>query len=156
MSNGSYGKNVINFGVGNSSFAHIDCRNKNILALGKGPTQGLENATITAEAKYPINFTESGKRFVLSPHYNGSNSFLFVNAVKIYQFKAKDSEIKLYPLCLGNISKDFTLDELKKTGLKGIIKVFSVDHDTINTSDILDIHRFLLKETKYRIMFGIF
>ena len=61
---------------------HIDGRNKNILVLGEGPTQGLEDATITAEAKYPINFTESEKRFVLSLHYNGSNSFLFVNNVK--------------------------------------------------------------------------
>ena len=79
---GSYRKNVIIFGVDNSSSVHIDGRNKNILVLGEGPTQGLEDATITAEAKYPINFTESEKRFVLSLHYNGSNSFLFVNNVK--------------------------------------------------------------------------
>ena len=49
-------------------------------------TQGLDDTTITAEAEYPINFTESGKRFVLTLHYNGSNSFFAVN---IYQFKAK-------------------------------------------------------------------
>ena len=73
---------------------HINRRNKNILVLGEGPTQGLENATIAAESKYPINFIESVKRFVLSLHYSGSNSFSFVNAVKICQFKAKDSEIK--------------------------------------------------------------
>ena len=51
---------------------------------------------------------------MLSLHYNGGNSFLFVNAVKMYQFKEKDSEIKLYPLCLGNTSKDFTLDNTEK------------------------------------------
>ena len=73
-------------------------------------TQGLDNSAVTAEAKYPINFTESGKRFLLSLHYNESNSFSFVNAEKMYRFKAKDSEIKPYPLCLGNISKDFTLN----------------------------------------------
>ena len=50
----------------NSSSVHVDSRNKNILVLGEGPTQGLDNATITTEVKYPINFTESGKRFVLS------------------------------------------------------------------------------------------
>ena len=88
----------------------IDGRIKNILIFGEGQTQGLEDATITAEAKYPINFRELGK----SLHYNGSNSFLFVNTVKIYQFRAKDSEAKLYSICLGNISEDFTLDNMKK------------------------------------------
>ena len=88
---------------------HIDGRNKNILVLGEGPTEGLGDATITAEAKYLINFTESEKRFVLSLHYNGSNSFLFVNKVKICQCEAKDSEIKPHLLCL-----DFTFDNRKK------------------------------------------
>ena len=63
-----------------------------ILALGEGPTQGLDDTSLTAEAKYPINFTDSEKRFMLSLHYNGSNSFLFLNTVKIYQLKAADSE----------------------------------------------------------------
>ena len=48
-----------------------------------------------------------------------------VNAAKIYQFKAKDTEIKPYMLCLGNILKDFTNNNMKKTGLKGVVKVFS-------------------------------
>ena len=61
------------------------------------------------EAKYTINFTQPRKRFVLSLHCNGSNSFFFINATKIYQFKANDSEIKDYTLCLGNISNDFTI-----------------------------------------------
>ena len=91
------GKNAIVFGADMSSFAHVDGRNKNILALGEGPTQGLGNTTIIAEAKCPINFTESRKRLVLSFQYNKSNSFLFVNTVKICQFKAKDSELKPYP-----------------------------------------------------------
>ena len=60
-------------------------------------------------------------------HYNGSNSFLFVNATKIYQFKAKDSEIKKYPLCLGNISGDFPANDMKKTGLNGCVYDFAVD-----------------------------
>ena len=79
--------------------------NKNILVLGKGPRQGLDNSTTTAEAKYPINFTESEKRQAISLHYNGSNGFLFVNAAKIYQFQAKNSELKSYPLCLQAVSK---------------------------------------------------
>ena len=68
-----------------SSSVHIDSKNKDILIIGEGATQGLNNTTLTAEAKYPFHFTQSEKRFVLSLHYNGSNSFLFVNATKIYQ-----------------------------------------------------------------------
>ena len=78
---------------------HIDNKKENILVLGKVSTQKLDNTTITADAKY----SESGKRFVLSLHYIGSNSFLFVNATKIYQFKAKDSKMRPFKLCLGNI-----------------------------------------------------
>ena len=55
---------------------------------------GLDDTTLTTEAKYPINFKQPNKRFVLSLHYNRSNSFLFVNATKIYQSKAKNSEMK--------------------------------------------------------------
>ena len=96
-----------------SSCVYID-KKKDILILGEGPTQGLDDTILTREAKYPINFTQSRKRFVLSLHYNGSNSLLFVNATKMYQFKAKDSEIKYYTLCLGNISKDFTINNMNK------------------------------------------
>ena len=87
---------------------------KKIAILGVGPTQGLDDTTLTAEEKYPIHFTQSRKRFVLSLHYNGNNSFLFVNATKIYQFKAKNSEINNYALWLGNVSKEFTINNLKK------------------------------------------
>ena len=90
---------------------HIDNKNKDILILGE---QGLDDTTLTAEAKYPVSFKQSEKRFVLILQYNGSNSFLFVNATKIYQFKAKDSEIKSCKLCLGNISKEFTINNMKK------------------------------------------
>ena len=75
-----------------------------ILILADGPTRGLDYTTLTTEAIYSINFTQSNRKFCLSLNYNGSNSFLLVNTTKIYQFKAKDSEIKIYPLCLGNVS----------------------------------------------------
>ena len=119
------GKNVIIFGADMSLSVHVDNKGKDIVTLGQGLTQGLDDTTLTAKAKYPINFTQSGKRFVLlSLHYNGTNSFLFVNATKVYQFKAKNSEIKDYALCLGNISKDFTIHNMKKTGLKGAVNFF--------------------------------
>ena len=108
-----------------SSSVYIDNKHKDILILGEGTIQGLDDTTLTAEAKYPINFTQSGKRFVLSLHSNTSDSFLFVNVTKIFQFKAKDSEIKDYTLHLGNISKDFTINNMKKkTKLKGIANFF--------------------------------
>ena len=68
------------------------------LIVGEGPTQWLDNTTLTAEAKYPISFTQPRKRFVLSLHYNGSNSFLFVSATNVHQLKAKNWEIKDYAL----------------------------------------------------------
>ena len=84
-----------------------------MLVLGMGPTQGLEH-TRTAEKMYSINFTVKKKKFCLSLHYSGANSYLFVNGTEIYKFKAKDSEIVAPPLCLGNISKDWSTDNMKK------------------------------------------
>ena len=71
-----------------------------------------------------MNFTQPRKRFALSLHYNGIKSFLIVNATKIYQLKAKDSEIRDYTLCLGNILKYFTVNNMKKSGLKGSVHFF--------------------------------
>ena len=97
-----------------SSSVHIDKKGEDILILGEGPTQGLDEITLTTEAIYPINFTQPNKGFGLSLYCNGSNNFLFVNATKINQFKAKYSEIKEYTLCLGNNSKYFTINNMKK------------------------------------------
>ena len=76
---------------------------------------------------YLINFTVTKKNFYLRWHYNGANSYLFVNGTEIYKFKAKDSEIVANPLCLGNISKDWSADNMKKTGFNGYVYDFSVD-----------------------------
>ena len=84
----SMGENFSICGAHMNSSVHIDNKGKDILIFVEGPTQGLDDATLTVEAKYHINFTQSNRKFVLSLHYNRSNSFLFVNATKIYQFKA--------------------------------------------------------------------
>ena len=144
--NFDWGKNVIIFGVDMSSSVHANNKNKDILILGKEQTKGLDNISLTAEAEYSINFSRSEREFCLSLHYNGSNSFLFVNATKIHQFKAKDSEIKRYPLCLGNISKDFSVDNMKKTELNGYVYDFSVYYDIIDVSNIIDMHKYLMKK----------
>ena len=88
------GKKIIIFGADMSSSLHIDNKGKDILILGEGPTEGLDDTTLTAKAKYSINFLRSQRKFCLSLHYNGSNSFVFVSATKIYQFKANDFEKK--------------------------------------------------------------
>ena len=96
-----------------STSIHIYNKKKDILVLGRGPTQVLES-TLAAEKMYSINFTVPKKKFCLSLHYNGGNSYLFVNGTKIIKFKAKDSAIVASPLCLGNISKDWSTDNMKK------------------------------------------
>ena len=95
---------------------------------------------------YLANFTEDNKTFCLSLHYNGDNSYLFVNGEEIISFKAKDSVIVLYPLCLGNISKDFDLSYMEKTELTGYIYDFSVDYWAIANDKIRDIHNYLMKK----------
>ena len=72
-------------------------------------------------------------------HYNGVNSYLFVNSTEIIKFKAKDSNIIATPLCLGNISKNWSVDNMKDTGLNGYVYDFSVDYDANSVDDIKDI-----------------
>ena len=128
-----------------SSSTKIDNRKKDILNLGNGPTQDLEH-TLSAGKMYSINFTENNKKFCLSLHYNGANSYLVVNGREIYKFKEKDSELVATPLCLGDISNGQTVDNVKKTGLNGYVYDFSVDYDTTEVDDIFDNHKYLMKK----------
>ena len=125
-----------------SSSTKIDNRTKNILILGKGPTQGLEH-TLSAEKMYSINFTVKDKK--LSLRYNGANSYSFVNGNEIHKFKAKNPEIVATLLYLGSISKDWTAHNMKKTGLNGYVQDFRVDYVAITVDNILDIHNYLMK-----------
>ena len=79
-------------------------------------------------------------------HYNGANSYFSVNGTEIIKFIAKDSEISAYPLCLGNTSKDWSVDKMEKTRIKGYVYDFSVDYDAIAVSGILDIHKYSMKK----------
>ena len=95
---------------------------------------------------YSVNLTVTKKKLCLSLHYNGANSYLFVNGTEIYKFKVKDSEIVATPLCLGNISKDWSTDNMKKTGFNEYVYDFSVDYDATDVGDIKDIHKYLIKK----------
>ena len=79
-------------------------------------------------------------------HYNGGNSYLFVNGTEIIKFEAKNSEIVANPLCLGNISKDWSTDNMKKTGFTGYVYDFSADYNAVTIDDIKDIHNYLMKK----------
>ena len=129
-----------------NSSIQVDNKGKDILILGIGPTQGLGEHSLTAEKMYSINFTVTNVQFCLSLHYNGENSYLFVNNIEIYKFKAKDSEVVASPLCLGNISKDLSIDNMKKTSFNGYVFDFSVDYDATSVDNIKDIHKCLMKK----------
>ena len=136
-----FGQNVLIFGADMSFSAHIDNKKKDILVLGKGPTQRLEH-TLTAEKMCSINFTVTKKKFCLSLHCNWANSHLFVNGIETHKFKAQNSEIVASQLCLGNISKDCSVDNMKKIGFTGYAYDFTLDHDAIAADDILDIYKY--------------
>ena len=118
--------------------ACIDNKKKDILVL--------ELHTLTAEKMCSINLTVTNKKFCLSLHYNGANSYLFVNGTEIYKFKAKDSEILVGPICLGNISKVQSVDNMKRTRFTGYVSYFSVDYEFISVDGIKDIHQYLIKK----------
>ena len=115
---GEFGKNVVIFGADMNSSVHANNKTRNILVLGKDFVQGIDDTTIYAEKMYSTNFTVANKKFCLSFHYNG-DSYLFVNGKEVINFKAKNYEIVPYPLCLGNISKDFTTPYRLEAGLFG-------------------------------------
>ena len=146
------GRNLIILEVDMNSSTKIDNKKKDILILGMDPTQGLEHA-LSTEKMYSFNFTEN-KNFYFSLHNNGANSYLFVNGTEINKFKAKDSEIVETPLYLGSISKDWSVDNLKKTGLNGYLYDFSVAYDATVVDDILDIYKYLIKKWYDIKMFG--
>ena len=147
-------KNVIIFGADLSSSVHANNNVNNILVLGKEFIQGINGTTIYAEKMYSTNFTVDNKRFCLSLHYNGDNSYLLVNGKEINKFKANDSEIVLYPLCLGGLSKDFEVGYMRATGLIGYVYDFSVDYGAVAVDDILDIHKYLMKKNGIYKMFA--
>ena len=95
---------------------------------------------------YSINFTVTKKKFWLGLHYNRGNTYLFVNGTEIYKFNAKDSAIVASPLCLGNISKDLSTDNMEKTGLTGYVYDFNADYNAVTVNDIKDIHKYLMKK----------
>ena len=97
------------------------------------------------------NFTDPGKNFVLSLHYNGDDSYLFVNGMQELKFKAKTDQLVKEKLCIGNLSDQWTTSESEKTGLCGNIYDFIVGYQAIvGVNPIYDMHRYLMTEHNIR------
>ena len=144
------GRNVLIFGADMSFSVHKTNRENHIYVIGDGLTQGIHDTTLYVEKNYWRNFTDPGKKFVLSLHYNGDHSYLFVSGRQELKFKAKDDQIINEKLCLGNLSVQWTTSESEKTGLYGNIYNFVVDYKAINVvKPIYDMHRNLM--TKHNI-----
>ena len=139
------GRNVIIFGVHESSLVHANNKAKNIYVMCDLFVQGINDTTLYAEKIYSQNFTKSGKRFILSLRYNDDDSYLFVNGRQELKFNAKDDQIISEGLCLGNLSGEWTKSESEKTGLYGNIFDFVIEYKPIVGVDpIYDMHKYLM------------
>ena len=142
--------NVLIFGVDMSFSVHTTNRANNIYLMGTGLTQGIHDTTIYAEKNFYRNFTDFGKKFMLSLHYNGDDSYLFVNGRQELKFKAKTDQLVKEKLCIGNLSDQWTTSESEKAGVYGKIYDFVVDYKQIvRVKTIYDMHRYLM--TKHNI-----
>ena len=138
-------RNVIIFGVDMSFSKHANNKASNIYVMGKDYVQKINDTTIYTEKMYYRNFTDPGKKFVLSLHYNGNVSYLFVNGRQELKFKTKTDKLIKEKLCTGNLSDQWTTSESEKTGLYGKIYDFVVDYEQIvETTKILDMHKYLI------------
>ena len=143
-------RNVLIFGEDMSFSVHATNRTNHIYLMGTGLTQGINDTTIYAEKNFYRNFTDSGKKIVLSLHYNGDDSYLFVNGRQELKFKCKTDQLVKEKLCIGNLSDQWTMNESEKTGLHGKFFDFVVDYAQISgVKAIYDMHRYLI--TKHNI-----
>ena len=141
-------RNVIIFGVDTSFSKHANNKRSNIYVMGKDYVQRINDTTIYAEKMY---YKFVYHKFVLSLHYNGNNSYLYVNGNQELKFKAKTDQLGKEKLCSGNLSDQWTTSESEKTGVYGKIYDFIVDYEQIaGSTTILDMHRYLI--TKHSII----
>ena len=139
------GRNVLIFGVDMSFSAHVTNRANHIYLMGDGLMQGINDTTLYVEMNYWRNFTDPGKKFIISFHYNGDESYLFVNGRQELKFKCKTDQLVKENLCIGNLSDQWTTSKSEKTGLYGNIYYFVVDYEQIvGIKTIKTMHRYLM------------
>ena len=144
------GRNILIFGADMSLSIHRTNRANHLYVMGDGLTQGIHDTTLYVEKKYFRNFTEPNVKFVLSFHYNGDDSYLFVNGRQELKFKCKTDQLVKEKLCIVNLSDQWTGSESEKAGLYGNIYDFVVDYEQIlGVKTIYNMHRYLM--TKHNI-----
>ena len=144
------GRNVLIVGVDESSLVHANNKANNIYVMADLFVQGINDTTLYAEKVYSQNFSQASKKFVLSLHYYGDDSYLFVSGKQELKFKCKTEHLVKEKLCIGNLSDQWTASESEKTGLYGNIYDFVLDCKSINgVKPIYDMHRYLM--TKHNI-----
>ena len=143
-------RNVLIFGIDESSLVYTNNKANNIYVMGDLFVQGISDTTLYVEKVYSQNFSQASKKFVLSLHYNSDDSYLFANGKQELKFKCKTEHLIKEKLWIGNLSDQWTPSELEKTGLYGNIYDFVVDYKSINgVKSIYDMHRYLM--TKHNI-----
>ena len=138
-------RNVITFGVDNSSSSHSDNHKNDFLILVNGATCGINWTLGAPENKFDINFSKANTSFCLTLHYKRDNSYLFVNGKEIFKLKAGNKNVNfLAQFCLGSISNGFGALGSREVFLNGNVYDFSVDYSSIDKSDILNIYKYLM------------
>ena len=146
----THARNVLILGADMSFITQKTNKANNIYVMGELFVQRINDTTLYAEKKFYRNFTDPGKKFLLSLHYNGDNSYLFFNGRQELKFKAKTGQLVKEKLCIGNLSGQCTASESEKTGLYGNIYNFVVDYKSVNgVKPIYDMYRYLM--TKHNI-----
>ena len=144
------GRNVLMFGADMSFSIHRTNTANHIYVVGDGFTQGIHDTALYVEKKYFRHFTEPNVKFVLSLHYDGDDSYLFVNGRQELKFKCKTDQLVKEKLCIGNLSDQWTTSESEKIGLYGNTYDFVVDYEQIlGVNSIYNMHRYLM--TKHNI-----
>ena len=140
-------RNVLIFEADKSFSVRATNRANNIEVVGTGLTQGIHDTTLYAEKNFYRNFTDFGKKIMLSLHYIGDDSYLFVNSRQELKFKCKIDQLVKEKLCIGNLSDQWTTSESEKTGAYGKIYDFVVDYEQIvGVKAIYDMHRYLMNK----------
>ena len=144
-------RNVIIFDGYSSSSSHVDNRKNNFLILVLGPIYGINGKSGSADKRFGINFTKSNIKFCLSLHYIMMIIVMSVNGKEIVKFKANSKNVN-FPtqFCLGSISDGFNATESREVSLNGNVYDFSVDYNSIDKSDILNIHKYLMTKNNIK------
>ena len=139
------GRKVLMFGVHEDAVILANNKANNIFVMGDDFVQGINDTTLYAEKIYSQNFTQPSTKFVLSLHYNGDNSYLFVNGKQELKFKAKTESLVKEQLCIRNVSDKWSTSESEKTGSYGNIYDFVADCEAIiGVKAIYYMHRYLM------------